>query len=279
MYIETVANRNSPPAVLLRSGMRQGAKTIKKTHANLTHWPAELVQTLRRALAGKKLVDIDEVFQITQSTPHGHVRAVLGMMHKLGLDTMISATASRERNLVLGLIAQRLINPCSKSAMGRFWNDDPDVAPEQQKGPASTLVEELGLADVRQEELYLAMDWLLARKARIERKLAAKHLAEGHRALYDVSSSSYYGRVGPLARRGHNRDGEKLAAIVYGLLTDEQGRPVAIDVYAGHTADAKTVPDQVEKIRESFGLRRIVWVGDRPRHRGRGCGQVLSGDF
>lgn len=263
MYIETVANRSSPPAILLRSGTRQGKKTIKQTHANLSHWPPHVVQTLRQALAGKTLVDIEDVFQITQSTPHGHVQAILGLMRKLGVDRLISSTPSRERNLVMGLVAQRLIDPMSKSAIGRCWSDSQEVEIENPMGPESTLAEELGIADVRPEEVYQAMDWVLKRKPRIEKSLAARHLAEGHRALYDVSSSSYYGRICVLAKRGYNRDGEKLASIVYGLLTDEHGRPVAIDVYAGNTNDAKTVPDQLDKIRRSFGLRRIVLVGDR----------------
>lgn len=263
MYIETIANRSSPPAVLLRSGTRQGRKTIKTTHANLTHWPPLVVQALRQAVEGKTLVDIEDVFHITQSTPHGHVQAILGIMRKLGVDRLISSTPSRERNLAMGLIAQRLIDPMSKSAIGRCWSDSKDVAIEKQRGAESTLAEELGIADVRPEEVYQAMDWILKRKPRIEKRLADRHLAEGHRALYDVSSSSYYGRVCALAKRGYNRDGEKLASIVYGLLTDEQGRPVAIDVYAGNTNDAKTVPDQLDKIRRGFGLRRIVLVGDR----------------
>ena len=262
MYIETIPNRKSPPAILLRSGTRQGNKTVKKTHANLTHWPEDVVQALRRALDGKKLVAVDDVFRIVESTPHGHVRAILGVMDQLGIGKLLAPTASRERSIVLGLIAQRLINPLSKSAMGRCWADE-SIPVEKRKGAESTLAATLGIGDIHQEELYLAMDWLLERKPRIERKLADRHLSEGHRVLYDISSSSYYGLVCPLAKRGHNRDGQKLPSIVYGLLTDEDGCPVAIDVYAGNMSDSKTIPDQVEKIRESFGIQRIVLVGDR----------------
>lgn len=263
MYIETVPNRKSPPAILLRSGTRQGNKTLKQTHANLTHWPEDMVQALRRVLDGQKLVALDEVFKIVESTPHGHVRAILGVMNQLGIDKLLASIPSRERSLVMGLIAQRLINPLSKSAMGRCWADEstPDIA--KRKGTESTLAATLGIGDVHPEEIYQAMDWLLERKPRIERKLADRHLSEGHRVLYDISSSSYYGRICPLAKRGHNRDGEKLPSIVYGLLTDEAGCPVAIDVYAGNMSDSKTIPDQVEKIRERFGLQRIVLVGDR----------------
>ena len=250
MYIEKIPNRKSRPAILLREGKRVGKRVVKKTLLNLTDWPPNVVEGLRRLLAGDTLVGVEDVFSVVESRPHGHVEAVLGTIRALGLDTLIASRPCRERDLVVAMIAQRLIDPCSKLATTRLWH-------------ATTLAEELGVAEAGENELYGALDWLLARQRRIEKKLAARHLREGARVLFDVSSSSYHGRHCPLAVRGYNRDGEKLPAIVYGLLADAEGRPVAVDVYPGNTADPKTVPDQVEKLRERFGLDRVVLVGDR----------------
>jgi hypothetical protein len=250
MYIDAVPNRNSPPAILLRESRRVGEKTVKTTIANLSKCPPHAIEALRLALRGVELAPKDEVFAIERSRPHGHVQAVLGTIRKLGLESLIASRPCRERDLVVGMIAQRLIYPCSKLATTRLWH-------------ATTLAEELGVADAGENDLYGALDWLLARQERIEKKLARRHLKEGARVLFDVSSSSYHGRTCPLAARGHNRDDEKRPAIVYGLLADAEGRPVAVDVYAGNTGDPTTVPDQVEKLRERFGLDRVVLVGDR----------------
>ncbi len=251
MYIETVPNRNSPPATLLRQGWREGTKTRKRTLANLSDWPPPKIETLRRLLRGETLVSPQDLITTGQTLPHGHVEALLAMIRKLDLDTMISAKPCPQRDLVVAMIVQRLIDPCSKLATSRAWH-------------TTTLGEELGVGEATEDDLYQAMDWLLERQERIEKKLASRHLREGGLALYDVSSSSYEGRTCPLAQFGHNRDGEKnLPIIVYGVMTDGEGRPVAVEVYPGNTGDSTTVDDQVEKLRERFGLERVVLVGDR----------------
>ena len=251
MYIERVPNRNSRPAILLREGWREGKKTRKRTIANLTNWPKEKIEALRLLLKGEPMVSAREAFVVERTIPHGHVEAILGTIKKLGLDSIIFSKRSRERDLVLAMIAERLIRPCSKLATTRFWH-------------TTTLAEELNVSDADEDDLYDAMDWLLSRQAPIEKKLAARHLSEGSLVLYDVTSSYYEGRACPLAHFGHNRDRKKgKLIIVYGLLTDETGRPVAVEVYPGNTGDPSTVPDQIEKLRKRFGLCRVVLVGDR----------------
>jgi hypothetical protein len=251
MYIERVPNRNSRPAFLLREAWREGKAIRKRTLANLTDWPAEKVEALRRLLRGEALASPQQLFAIERSVPHGHVAAILGTVRRLGLDTLVAAKRCRERDLVLALVVERLLHPCSKLATTRLW-------------PTTTLAEELAVEEADENEVYAAMDWLAARQARIEQKLATRHLAEDGRVFYDVSSSFYEGRTCPLAQFGHDRDGKKgLPIIVYGVLTDEAGRPVAVEVYPGDTGDPTTVPAQVAKLRERFGLSRVVLVGDR----------------
>ena len=251
MYIATVPNRNSPPAILLREGWRQGNKTRQRTLANLSHWPQEKIESLRRLLRDEPLVSPQDLLTTQKTLPHGHVEALLLAVRKLGLDAVISSKRCRERDLVLAMIVQRLLDPCSKLATTRQWH-------------STTLAEELGVSEATEDELYQAMDWLLERQPRIENKLAARHLREGSLVLYDVSSSYYEGRHCPLAKYGHDRDGQKgLPIIVYGLMTDSEGRPVAVDVYPGNTGDPTTVVDQVNKLRERFQLSRVVLVGDR----------------
>ena len=251
MFIDIVPNRKSPPAILLREAWREGQKVRKRTVANLTDWPREKVETLRRLLKNEPLMAPEEAFAIEQSLPHGHVEAVLGTIRKLGLDRLISSTRCRERDLVMAMMAERLIHPCSKLATTRLWH-------------STTLAEELGVGDADEDDLYEAMDWLLARQEGVEKKLAARHLSEGSLVLYDVTSSYYEGRSCPLARFGHDRDGKKgRPIIVYGLLTDGSGRPVAVEVYSGDTGDPSTVADQAEKLRYRFGLSHLVLVGDR----------------
>ena len=251
MYISTVPNRNSPPAILLREGWREGNKTRQRTLANLSDWPKEKIETFRRLLRDEPLVSPHDRFATQKSLPHGHVQAVLEMISKLELDRLISAQRCRERDLVVAMIVQRLIAPCSKLATTREWH-------------TTTLAEELGVAEATENDLYEAMDWLFARQERIEKKLAARHLREGGLVLYDVSSSFYEGRTCPLAQFGHDRDGKNgLPIIVYGVMTNGEGCPVAVSVYAGNTGDPTTVAEQVEKLREKFGLRRVVLVGDR----------------
>lgn len=250
MYISIIPNRKSPPAILLRESKRVGGKIIKTTVANLSKCPTCAIEALGLALKGVKLAPVDDIFAIERSRPHGHVEAVLGTIRRLGLDTLIASRPCRERDLVVAMIAQRLIDPCSKLATTRLWH-------------TTTLAEEMGVADAGENELYQALDWLLERQEPIEKKLARRHLKEGAHVLFDVSSSSYHGHSCPLAVRGYNRDGEKLSSIVYGLLTNAEGCPVAVSVYPGNTADPKTVPDQVEKLRIRFGMKRVVLVGDR----------------
>lgn len=250
MYIDTVPNRNSPPAILLRETRRVGKRSVKRTVANLSECPPEAIEALRLALKGITLVPAEGAYAVERSLPHGHVEAVLGMMRKLGIDTVLASRPCRERDLVMAMIAQRLVDPCSKLATTRQWH-------------ATTLATELNVADADENELYGALDWLLERQERIEGKLAKRHLAEGARVLYDVSSSSYHGHTCLLALRGHNRDEEDLPCIVWGLLADAEGRPVAVQAYEGNTGDPSTVADQVEKLRGRFGLKRVVLVGDR----------------
>jgi transposase len=251
MFIERVPNRNSPPAVLLRRSFRRGRKTDKETLANLTHWPPNVVAGLERLLEGKTLVAFDDVFTVERTVPHGHVGAVLEMIRRLGVEGLIASRRCRERDLVVAMIAERLLDPCSKLATVQMWT-------------TTTLAEELGVADADVDELYAALDWLGERQERIEGKLAKRHLREGEPVLYDVTSSYYEGRKCPLARPGYNRDEKKgRPIIVYGVLTDGEGRPVAVEVYPGNTGDPTTVSDQVETVRGRFGLERIVLVGDR----------------
>lgn len=251
MYIDKIPNRNSRPTILLRESHREGSKIIKKTIANITNWPETRIEGLRKLLRDQPLVSPDEAFAIERTIFHGHVSAVLGMIRKIRLDKILSSRDCHERSLVLAMIAERLIVPCSKLATTRVWH-------------SSSLAEELGVQDADEDELYNALDWLLSRQKRIEKKLAKQHLEEGNQVFYDVTSSYYEGRTCILAQFGYNRDKKKgKQIIVYGVMTDREGRPLAVEVYPGNTGDPKTVPDQVEKLRERFGLQRVVLVGDR----------------
>lgn len=250
MYIDVVPNRNSRPAILLREAWREGPKVKRRTIANLTNCPEQAVEALRRALKGETLVSAAETFRIERSLPHGHVEAILGTMRKIGLDTLIASKHCRERDLVVAMIAERLLHPSSKLATTRLWH-------------TSTLSEELSVSDADEDECYEALDWLLTRQDRIEKKLAKRHLEEGSSVLYDVTSSYYEGHACPLAQRGHDRDEKGKPIIVYGVLADRIGRPIAVSVYPGNTGDPTTVPDQVETLKDRFGLTRVVLVGDR----------------
>ena len=251
MFISVIPNRNSPPAILLRKSYRENGKVKKKTIANLSQWPPELVEGLKRLLKGAVAVSPDDLFTIESSAAHGHVEAVLGTIQNIGLDYMISSKPCRERDLVLAMIAGQIIHPSSKMGSTRLWS-------------ATTLADELGVSDADENDLYDAMDWLFKGKNRIEKKLAGKHLNEGGHALYDISSSYYEGEACPLAQFGYNRDGKKgKKIIVYGILTSDQGCPVGVQVYPGNTKDSITVPDQADKLRKRFGLDKVVLVGDR----------------
>src|SRR4051794_9182390 len=236
---------------LLRRSIRRGKTVTHETLGNLSHLPEHLIELIKRSLKGETFVPASEAFRVLRTRPHGHVEAILAMIRRLGLDSLIASRPSRQRDLVLALIAERLLFPCSKPAPTRHWLD-------------TTLAEELHIEDADEDELYAAMDWLLGRQKAIEAKLAKQHLTDGGLVLYDVSSSYYEGETCPLARYGHDRDGRTgRPIIVYGVLTDADGRPVAVQVYPGDTGDPATVPDQVAKLSRQFGLSRIVLVGDR----------------
>ncbi len=254
VHVATIAHRYKGRVYtthLLRRTYRQGDKVLHQTLGNLSHLPAATVELVRRSLKGETFVSTDEAFRTLRTVPHGHVEAALKMIRKLGLESVLGAKPSRQRDLVVAMLVQRILFPCSKLATTRDWHN-------------TTLAAELNVADAKEEDLYAALDWLLSRQRAIEGKLAARHLGEGGLVLYDVSSSYYEGRTCPLARYGHDRDGKKgRPIIVYGLLTDALGRPVAVEVYPGNTGDPTTVPDQVDKLRARFGLSRVVLAGDR----------------
>ena len=236
---------------LLRQSYRHDGKVKHRTLANLSHLPAELLELVRRSLQGEVFRSANESVRTLASKPHGHVEAILTTCRHLGMEDLLASKPSRQRSVVLALIVQRLLFPCSKLASLRYWQ-------------STTLTDELDLSDVSLTEVYQALDWLGTRQKAIEEKLAKRHLQEGSVVVYDISSSYYEGHHCPLAHYGHNRDGKKgLPIIVYGLLTDRCGRPVAVEVYPGNTADSKTIPNQIVKVRERFGLTRIILVGDR----------------
>lgn len=255
MYIDIVPNRSSPPAVLLREAWREGAKIRKRTVANLSALPAAQVEALRRILRGETLVAADEHLAIERSWPHGHVAAVLGTLRRVGLEAMVGSRPSPERTLVVAMIVARIVAPASKLATARGLDAETT---------GNTLGQELGLTDVDAEALYAALDWLEARQARIEAKLAQPQLADGALLLYDVTSSYFEGHTSPLAKLGHNRDGTGWQPqIVIGLLCTAEGCPVAVEVFPGNTSDPATLRAAVTKARARFGLTRVVLVGDR----------------
>ena len=255
MYVERVPNRNSPPAVLLRESVREGNKIRKRTLANLSRWPEEQVDILRRVLKGEKLVAPQEQLEIVRSLPHGHVAAVLGMLRQTGMAEMIDRKASRQRDMVLAMIVARVLDPLSKLATARGL--DLETA-------GDSLGAVLGISSIDEDELYAAMDWLLPRQQSIEQQLAQRHLQGGSLVLYDLTSTYFEGRRCPLARRGHSRDERPgNLQIVIGLLTNSAGCPVAVQVFEGNTADPLTVGKQVTKLRTRFGLEQIILAGDR----------------
>ena len=256
MYIESVPNRNSPPAILLRESYRDAGKIKKRTIANLSDWPTEIVEGLRTLLKGGKVAPADqESIIVRRALPHGHVAAVLGTLRNISLERMLGPPRNRCRDLVIAMIVARLIAPASKLATARML--DPLTA-------SSSLGEVLGLGPVDEDELYVALDWLGERQEAIEKALARKHLHDGTLVLYDVSSSYVEGRCCELARLGYNRDGKKgKLQIVYGLLCAADGCPVAIEVFEGDTGDPRTLAAQIDKVKKRFALERVALVGDR----------------
>jgi len=253
MFITAIPNRKSPPAILLREGYREDGKVKTRTLANLSKLPAEAIAVLRQVLKGKQMVPADELFEIVEdgSRTHGHVEAVLAAMRRLDFWGLLNSRPSRQRDLVVAMVAARLLKPQSKLATTRWWS-------------STTLPEMLGLDQADEDELYEAMDWLLERQAQIEKKLAARHLQEGGLALYDLTSSYFEGVTCPLAELGYDRDGKKgKLQVNYGLLTNPQGIPVAVSVFKGNVGDPKTLLPQVDKLRKEFHLEQFVLVGDR----------------
>jgi hypothetical protein len=257
MYVVKVPNRGSPPAILLRESYREAGKVKNRTLANLSSWPEAKVDALARVLKGQPppAAGLDGAFEITRSLPHGHVAAVLGTARQLGLDELIDPVPSRHRDLVTAMAVAQVIAPDSKLAIARGLRD---------ATAASSLGEVLGAGSCDEDDLYAAMDYLHARQDRIQDALAARHLAGGTLVLYDVSSAAFEGRTCPLGAIGHPKDGVRgRLQIVYGLLTSKDGIPVAIEVFQGNTGDPTTVGSQVDKLKNRFGLTRVVLVGDR----------------
>jgi len=255
MYIEAVPNRGSPPAILLRESFRDNGRVRKRTLANLSDWPISLVEGFRTLLKGGVAV-AEEGIRIRRALPHGHAAAVLATIRAIGLDRLLGRPAEqRLLPLAIGLIASRLVSPASKLATAR------DLAADTA---CSSLGRLLQLGAVDDAELYRALDWLGARQAAIEGALARRHLEDGALVLYDVSSSWLEGRCCELARFGYSRDGKKgKLQIVYGLLCAADGCPVAVEVFEGNTADPMTLAAQIDKLKQRFGLSRVVLVGDR----------------
>jgi Transposase DDE domain len=236
---------------LLRRSYREGGKVKKETLANLSHLPAEAIDAIRRTLRGELLVAADEAFAIERSLPAGHVQAALVMTRRLELGRLLDRAPSRERDLCLAMIVQQALRPGSKLAAVRAFG-------------RSTLGSELGVAGADEDDLYAALDWLAERQQRIEERLARRHLKDGELVLYDVSSSYFEGRTCPLAKLGYSRDQRRgTVQIVYGLLCDRPGRPIAVEVFSGELHDDKTLPAQVDKLKQRFGLATVIVVCDR----------------
>jgi hypothetical protein len=251
MHIDIVPNRNSPPAVLLRESYREGSKVRKRTLANLSALSSDQVDAIRRTLKGEKLVPVAELFEIVHSRHHGHVQAVRTAMKRLGFESLIASRPCRERDLIVAMVAARILEPASKLATTRWWQ-------------TTTIPELFGVADANEDDLYASLDWLTTRQEHIEKKLAARHLQAGGLVLYDLSSSYFEGKSCPLAALGYNRDGKSgKLQVNYGLLTDRQGRPVAVSVFEGNTGDPKTLLPQVETLQKTFAIEQLVLVGDR----------------
>ena len=254
MFIDIVPNRNSPPAVLLREGWREGKRVRKRTLANLSSLPMDQIELLRRVLRGEALVPVEEAFQILRAQPHGHVAAVLGTMRKLGLPQLLSSRPHPKRDLALAMICARVIEPCSKLATARQLGGDTAT---------NSLGEALGVEDADADDLYEALDWLVRGQKRIEGKLARRHLEEGQLILWDVTTVPFESRTCPLAVYGRPKRGKSERQLLFGLLTTPEGLPVAVEVFAGNTGDPATVSTVLERVQERWGLERMVVVGDR----------------
>jgi len=255
MHIHVVPNRGSPATVLLRESYREGSKVRKRTLANLSSLSSAQIDAIRATLLGQPLQPVArslaQPFEAIASPSHGHVQAVVLTLQRLGLAGLLASKPCRERELVLAMVGARILAPHTKLATTRWWH-------------TTTLAEEFGVVDADEDDLYAAMDWLLARQEAIQKKLAVRHLREGGLVLYDLSSSYFEGTTCALAKLGHNRDGKSgLLQVNYGLLTDARGCPVAVSVYEGNVSDSKTLMPEVKRLRENFGIEQFVLVGDR----------------
>jgi len=266
MHIHIVPNRGSPPTVLLRESYREGSKVGKRTLANLSSLSAAQIEAIRATLRGQALQPVAQSFEITASRSHGHVQAVALTLQRLGLAALLASKSCRERDLVLAMVASRIVAPHTKLATTRWWH-------------TTTLAEDFGVADASEDDLYAAMDWLLARQSAIQNKLAARHLSAGGLVLYDLSSSYFEGSCCPLAKLGYSRDGRRgLLQVNYGLLTDARGCPVAVSVYEGNVADSQTLMPEVTRLREQFGIEQLVLVGDRGMISNKAIDELREGD-
>ena len=254
MHVVTIKRRHGEreyESTLVRRSIREGTRVRKETVANLSRLPAEAIEAVRRALAGETLVTAEDAFQIERSLPHGQVAAVLQTARKLGLERLLGRERTRERDLCLAMVCQRLLRPGSKLSATRQFG-------------LSTLGEELAVEEASEAELLSAMDWLLSRQERIETALARRYLTEGGFVLYDLSASYLEGRKCPLAALGYSRDGRRgKLQITYGLTCSPEGRPLASEVFAGSVHDDATLPVAVARLRRRFGIERVVFVGDR----------------
>jgi hypothetical protein len=251
MHIDVVPNRGARPAYLLRESYREGTRVHKRTLANLSALSDEQILAIRAVLRGEQLGPVAERFEAIASRAHGHVQAVRVAMRQLGFESLLAARPSRQRDLVLAMVASRIVAPHTKLATTRWWH-------------TTTLAEDFGVAEASEDDLYAAMDWLLARQDRIQQKLAARHLRTGGLVLYDLSSSYFEGTTCPLAKLGYNRDGKKgLLQVNYGVLTDARGCPVAVSVHEGNVADSQTLLPELKRLRQEFGITQLVMVGDR----------------
>ena len=258
MHIHIVPNRGSRPTILLRESYREGKKVKKRTIANLSHLPMHQIELLRAVFQGVDLQPAGLGFVVERSQPHGHVEAVHRMMERLGLPGVIAGKPCRERDIVLALIAARIVDPRPKLATTRSW-------------AATTLADTFGVTEADEQDCYVAMDWLLARQDRIQKKWATRHLKADGLVLYDLSSSYFEGTTGhaagnacPLARRGYSRDGKRgTLQVNYGLMTDDRGCPVAVTVHEGNVADPTTLSPEITRLKDEFGIAQFVMVGDR----------------
>ena len=251
MHIHIVPNRGAPPTVLLRESFREGASVRKRTLANLSSLPMAQIEAIRSVLLGVEVCPVAQCFEITATRAHGHVQAVAAAMQRLGFASLIASKPCRARDLVLAMVASRILAPATKLATTRWWH-------------TTTLAEDFSVADASEDDLYAAMDWLLTRQDAIQKKLATRHLSTGGLVLYDLSSSYFEGLTCPLAKLGYSRDGKRgTLQVNYGLLTDARGCPVAISVHDGNVSDSKTFMPEVQRLREDFGIEQMVIVGDR----------------